>query len=92
MAAIHTRFDLPTDLPAQIAQTIKSADRISAFFEATELAGFSRTEAEHYFGHPTGLSASLAAQLTPLKASPPAEAQLRFIARFDELTQLDEPN
>src|SRR5215831_2558687 len=38
--AIHIRFGLPPELTADDAATVKRADRISAFFEATQLAGF----------------------------------------------------
>ncbi len=50
--AIHIRFGLPPKTPAEIKRLIKSADRISAFFEAVELAGFSHEEAVTLFGRP----------------------------------------
>ncbi|MEZ5915389.1 MAG: HD family hydrolase [Parvularculaceae bacterium] len=43
--AIHLRFGLPADLPPAIEKAIKRADRASAFFEATQIAGFSAIEA-----------------------------------------------
>jgi 5'-deoxynucleotidase YfbR-like HD superfamily hydrolase len=42
-AAIHIRFGLPATLPKATKALIKRADRIAAYFEATELAGFSPT-------------------------------------------------
>jgi 5'-deoxynucleotidase YfbR-like HD superfamily hydrolase len=58
-AAIHIRFGLPATLPAATKALIKRADRIAAYFEATELAGFSpmrgtdvfRPAARHQPGH-----------------------------------------
>src|SRR5687768_765601 len=42
--AIHVRFGLPAKSPAEIKSLIKAADRACAFFEATQLAGFSHEE------------------------------------------------
>ena len=50
-AAVHLRFGLPAALPAQIKKIIKQADKISAWLEAVQIAGFSRTEADKFFGH-----------------------------------------
>src|SRR5665647_2387685 len=38
-AAIHLRFGLPALVPAALAALFKKADRLSAFYEATQLAG-----------------------------------------------------
>lgn len=51
-AAIHIRFGLPAVTPAKLKKLIKKADRISAWMEATQIAGFSRTEADRFFGAP----------------------------------------
>ena len=51
-AAIHLRFGLPPELPAKVVQLIKRADRIAAFFEATQIAGFDVAEARKIFGAP----------------------------------------
>lgn len=51
-AAIHIRFGLPAQLPAAIKKQIKRADRISAWMEATRIAGFSDAEANRFFGRP----------------------------------------
>jgi hypothetical protein len=40
-SAIHIRFGLPAILPQQVKRLIKKADRLAAFIEATQLAGFS---------------------------------------------------
>src|SRR5437867_4646360 len=42
--AIHVRFGLPAATPPEIKALIKQADRACAFFEATQLAGFTHEE------------------------------------------------
>ena len=61
MHAVHLRFALPTDVPPAVADHIKQADRIAAYFEATRLAGFSLAEADQFFGRPPPFDAGLAA-------------------------------
>jgi len=39
-AAVHLRFGLPAQLPGAIKTAIKSADKISAWLEAVQIAGF----------------------------------------------------
>ena len=51
-AAIHLRFGLPAKVPQQIKRQIKKADKISAWLEATEIAGFTVAEADKFFGKP----------------------------------------
>ena len=51
-AAIHIRFGLPAKLPAEIKKKIKKADRISAWLEATQIAGFTVAESNKLFGVP----------------------------------------
>ena len=52
MRAIHIRFGLPADLAPDLVKRIKAADRLSAFMEATALAGFAEGEARKLFGEP----------------------------------------
>ncbi|SEV92128.1 hypothetical protein SAMN05444851_0328 [Aliiroseovarius sediminilitoris] len=52
MAAIHIKFGLPAKLPDTIKRAIKQADRISAWLEATQIAGFAVEEANKFFGTP----------------------------------------
>jgi 5'-deoxynucleotidase YfbR-like HD superfamily hydrolase len=79
-AAIHLRFGLPAIVPAALKTLFKKADHLSAYHEATQLAGFEPTEARRLFGAPpAGLAAP---RLTPL---PTAEAQALFLARFAKL-------
>ncbi|MCL6283524.1 HD family hydrolase [Ruegeria sp. 2012CJ41-6] len=51
-AAIHIRFGLPAAVPATVKRQIKKADKISAWMEATQIAGFSEAEATKFFGRP----------------------------------------
>jgi 5'-deoxynucleotidase YfbR-like HD superfamily hydrolase len=62
LEAIHRRFGLPPSLPERVLAAIKTADRIAAFFEATELAGFTAAEANRYFGL-RGVAAALGDRL-----------------------------
>ncbi|WP_310621036.1 HD family hydrolase [Flexibacterium corallicola] len=55
-SAVHQRFSLPHPLPMKISKLIKRADIISAYFEALYLAGFSKAEADTYFGTPKDLT------------------------------------
>jgi len=77
--AIHIRFGLPPENTADEVALIKRADRMSAYFEATQLAGFSIEEARNFFGAPRGISPP---RLTPLPAT---EAQALFLDRFRRL-------
>ena len=77
--SIHIRFGLPGNIPVELKKLIKRADHISAWFEATQLAGFSANEADQFFGHPPP---SIKLKLDPL--SPP-EAQSQFLERHCEL-------
>jgi 5'-deoxynucleotidase YfbR-like HD superfamily hydrolase len=83
--AIHLRFGLPADLPEGIARLIKRADRISAYVEATELAGFSLQEAARYFGRPQGKGALAMRVMMPLKALASDEAAALYVQRFTAL-------
>ncbi|MBS0412359.1 MAG: HD family hydrolase [Proteobacteria bacterium] len=79
--AIHVRFGLPAHTPAPIKKLIKQADRACAFFEATQLAGFTHAEALGFFGAPP---AGYALTIEPL---PPPEAQARYVQRFHVLSE-----
>ena len=50
MAAIHIRFGLPAKTPVAVKRQIKAADRMSAWMEAVQIAGFSESEADKLFG------------------------------------------
>src|SRR3546814_1267618 len=51
MTAIRLRFGLPARESEALETLIKRADRIAAYLEATQLAGFSAGEARRLFGH-----------------------------------------
>ena len=80
-AAIHMRFGLPATIPAQVKRQIKKADRISAWMEATSIAGFSVVEADRFFGKPDrtvidGLD---------IRLRPPVEVRAAYATRHGEL-------
>jgi 5'-deoxynucleotidase YfbR-like HD superfamily hydrolase len=80
-SAIHLRFGLPAVLPKTVKQGIKKADRISAWLEAVQLAGFSEAEADRFFGRP---APELIADLS-LRLRPPAEVRADFTDRHAAL-------
>jgi len=84
-AAIHVRFGLPPTLPEGIAKLIKRADRISAYLEATALAGFDLAEAGRIFGRPRGRGAEAMSALLPLEPLAPVEAADQYRERFAAL-------
>ncbi len=83
-AAIHLRFGLPAELPVRIEKLIKRADRASAFFEATRLAGFEDFEAAKFFGRPRGLDGDMLRKLD-LTPQPPNTAARHFLRKFQQL-------
>lgn len=80
-AAIHLRFGLPATLPADIKKAIKKSDRISAWLEAIQIAGFTRQEADKYFGRP---DEQIIAGLE-IRLRPPVEVRAAYTARHQEL-------
>lgn len=82
-AAIHIRFGLSAKTPQTVKKQIKKADRISAWLEATQIAGFTRAEADKFFGAPDlALLEGLALYLRP-----PLEVRRDFTARHNELLE-----
>ncbi|WP_417428325.1 YfbR-like 5'-deoxynucleotidase [Kiloniella sp.] len=80
MQAIHVRFGLPANLPDTINTLIKRADRMAAYLEATQLAGFSDKEASKIFGK---LRAMPNIRITGI---PPQKAKEGFLKRFEKLS------
>jgi uncharacterized protein len=80
-SAINLRFSLPAQTQAGLLKTIKQADTVAAYFEATRLAGFAESEAVKFFGRPRGFSADMF-DLAPL---PALKAQRAFLQRFHAL-------
>ncbi|MEQ5828183.1 HD family hydrolase [Sulfitobacter sp. NFXS29] len=79
--AVHVRFGLPASLPVRVKQQIKKADRVSAWMEASQIAGFSETEATRFFGRP---DAALMEGLSIL-LRPPVEVRAEFTQRHEAL-------
>lgn len=84
MTAIHLRFGLPAQIPASIKQKIKAADKISAWLEATQIAGFTPAEANKFFGK---IDTKFAETLQ-IRLRPPVEVRQDFTARHADLMRL----
>ncbi|RZI98650.1 MAG: HD family hydrolase [Brevundimonas sp.] len=79
--AIHIRFGLPPKTPTDIKVLIKKADRACAYFEATQLAGFTRKESLGFFGAPPP---GYDLVIDPL---PAPVAQQRYLERYRVLAE-----
>jgi len=80
-AAIHIRFGLPAQLPVAVKKQIKRADHISAWMEAIQIAGFSETEANKFFGKP---KAELIENLE-IHLRPPVDVRNDYTTRVNAL-------
>ena len=83
MAAIHIRFGLPAQVPVAIKKQIKKADKISAWLEAVQIAGFTVAEADKFFGKPD----PNIAQNAKIRLRPPVEVRQDFTARHAQLME-----
>ncbi len=81
MAAVLLRFGLPGQVPKSIKLQIKRADKISAWLEAIQIAGFSETEANKLFGTPK----HAIAKTLKLDLRPPMQVKAGFLARHAAL-------
>jgi uncharacterized protein len=81
-AAVHLRFGLPAEIPVPVKKQIKQADKISAWLEATQIAGFATDEADRLFGKPARF-----ASLT-IAPQPPMIAKRMFLDRHNALLAL----
>lgn len=81
-AAVHLRFGLQPDLPEALEKLIKRADRLAAWFEATQLAGFTEAEAARYFPRPRFEGAAGIA----LAPAPTNRVKGAFLERFAALS------
>ncbi|WP_457647620.1 hypothetical protein [Profundibacter sp.] len=86
-AAIHIRFGLPAVLPVAVKKQIKKADKISAWLEATQIAGFTVEEADKLFGKP----ASDLVNGLRIHLRPPLAVRRDFTARHEQLLNRMEP-
>jgi len=82
-AAIHLRFGLPAQLPVQIKRQIKKADKLSAWLEAVQIAGFARSEADRFFGKQ---DAALLDRF-PIRLRPPMAVRDDYTRRCHDLIQ-----
>jgi len=83
MAAIHIRFGLPAVLPVAVKKQIKKADKISAWLEAVQIAGFTQAEADKLFGK---IDSDMANSLE-IRLRSPVEVRNNFTARHAELME-----
>ena len=79
MEAINLRFGLPAVLPKKIEKDIKKADKIAAWIEAVQIAGYYEKEALQILKKP---KENFKIKLKPM---PPNEAIDKFIKRFNKL-------
>ncbi len=81
MSAVLLRFGLPGQVPDAVKKQIKRADRISAWLEATQIAGFDQKEADKLFGAPR--VAWIKDEVLPLRA--PMRVKADFLNRHRAL-------
>ena len=80
-AAVHLRFGLPASIPKTVKAKIKKADKLSAWLEATQIAGFDKAEANKFFGAP---NASLIKGLSII-LRPPIDTRHAYVDRHETL-------
>ena len=80
-AAVHLRFGLPSVLPVAVKKQIKAADKVSAWAEAVQIAGFSESEADRFFGRP----AEALLRGLQIRLRPPAVVRADYVARHSAL-------
>ena len=80
-SAIHIRFGLPAALPKTVKSQIKRADKISAWMEAVQIAGFTAKEANKFFGRP---DPEIIGDLQ-IELRPPVDVRKALIKRHEEL-------
>lgn len=74
--AVHIRFGLPGELPERVRKAIKRADKVAAYLEAIQLAGFSEQEARAAIAKPRNFPQM------KIKPQPPVEAAEAYLRRF----------
>ena len=79
--AICVRFNIPTTKIKTIKRQVKVADKMAAWLEAIQLAGFSRQEADSLFGKQVEAE-GFEDYLTPCT---PFFVRKKFVNRFNEL-------
>jgi 5'-deoxynucleotidase YfbR-like HD superfamily hydrolase len=82
-AAIHLRFGLPAQIPVAVKRQIKRADKMSAWLEAVQIAGFTMSEADRFFGkHDRDIT-----DLLTIKLRAPVAVRDDFTARYHALAK-----
>ena len=84
-AAIHIRFGLRARPSPQEKRLIKQADLACAYYEATQLAGFSVEEADKFFDRPQNLSKTITAKLEAMQPLSVRQAEAEFLKRFEQI-------
>lgn len=79
--SIHKRFGLPEILPEDLKVAIKDADKIAAWIEATQLAGFGEDEALDIFGPKPENFSYISLEPADTKA-----LKIDFIERYNAIT------
>jgi len=83
-SAVHLRFGLPATLPPKVKAAIKAADRVSAWLEAVQIAGFTEREADRHFGRPDqNVLNGLAIRLRP-----PLVVRAAYLSRHSALMSM----
>lgn len=77
--AVNRRFGLKAPTPVALHKRIKRCDRICAWFEATQIAGFTVSEANQFFTRPPK---TLSLTIDPM---PVVKAEAAFLTRFETL-------
>ena len=80
-SAINLRFGLPIKIPDNVKKQIKKADKISAWIEAIQIAGFTKDEANKF----VGIVDNKNMEQFSIKLRPPLEVRENYILRFNEL-------
>ena len=83
LEVIHIRFGLPAKPPEDIKNKIKKADKKAAWVEATQIAGFTESEANKIFLKP---SASLI-DTTKIKLTDPLKSKEKFLNVYTQLCE-----
>ena len=80
-SAIHLRFGLPAQIPVTVKRQIKRADKLSAWLEAVQIAGFTADEANRFFGKQ---DPTLVAKFE-IRLRPPMTVRSDFTKRYEML-------
>ncbi|MDO7630258.1 MAG: hypothetical protein MUQ84_04945, partial [Loktanella sp.] len=70
-------------IPVTIKKQIKAADKISAWLEAVQIAGFTAAEADRFFGK---IDSNMAETLQ-IRLRPPVDVRNDFTAKHRELME-----